>query len=84
MSGPNRWVVERQFRREMIQREISRVLVLNLSGNASGASALPRIFLSLTAPSLLSRRAPSYSGPVLRNKSVFYFAVEAATRLLIS
>src|SRR5713226_7959803 len=43
------------FHREMIQREISRALVLNLSGKASGATALPRIFLSLTAPSLLSR-----------------------------
>jgi len=42
------------FRRKMIQREISRALVLNLSGKASGAPALPRISLSLTAPSLLS------------------------------
>jgi hypothetical protein len=32
------------FHREMIQREISRVLVLNLSGKKSGASALPRTF----------------------------------------
>jgi hypothetical protein len=39
----------------VIQREISRALVLNLSGKASGASALPRIFLPLTEPSLLSR-----------------------------
>jgi hypothetical protein len=39
----------------MIQREISRVLVLNLSGNASSASARHRISLSLTEPSLLSR-----------------------------
>ena len=46
------------FRRKMIQREISRALVLNLSGKASGASALPRIFLSLTPPSLLSRGTP--------------------------
>src|SRR6266436_59400 len=44
------------FRRKMIQREISRALVLNLSGKASGARALPRISLPLTAPSLLSRR----------------------------
>src|SRR5713226_2282855 len=43
------------FHREMIQREISRALVLNLSGKASGATALPRIFLYLTAPSLLLR-----------------------------
>src|SRR6266851_5728486 len=48
------------FHREMIQREISRALVLNLSGKASGATALPRIFLSLTAPSLLSRTARSW------------------------
>jgi hypothetical protein len=32
------------FHREMIQREISRVLVLNLSGEKSGASARHRIF----------------------------------------
>jgi hypothetical protein len=32
------------FHREMIQREISRVLVLNLSGETSGASARHRIF----------------------------------------
>ena len=43
------------FHRDVIQREISRALVLNLSGKASGATALPRILLSLTAPSLLSR-----------------------------
>ena len=48
------------FRREMIPREISRVLVLNLSGKASGAPAPPRIRLPLTPPSLLSRRTPSY------------------------
>src|SRR2546426_4078409 len=36
-------------------REISRVLVLNLSGKASGAHAPPRRGLSLTTPSLLSR-----------------------------
>jgi hypothetical protein len=35
-------------------REISRVLVLNLSGKASGAHAPPRSSLSLTMPSLLS------------------------------
>ena len=43
------------FHREMMQREISRVLVLNLSGKASGAPSLPRTSLTLTAPSLLSR-----------------------------
>jgi hypothetical protein len=43
------------FHREMIQREISRALVLNLSGKKSGASARHRISLSLTEPSLLSR-----------------------------
>ena len=43
------------FHREMIQREISRVLVLNLSGKASGAPSLPRTTLTLTAPSHLSR-----------------------------
>jgi len=31
------------FHREVIPREISRALVLNLSGKESGASALPRI-----------------------------------------
>jgi len=41
--------------REVIQREISRVLVLNLSGEKSGASALHRRSLPLTEPSLLSR-----------------------------
>jgi hypothetical protein len=32
MFKPNRWLVERQVHREMIPREISRALVLNLSG----------------------------------------------------
>jgi len=41
--------------REVIQREISRVLVLNLSGKKSGASALHRRSLPLTEPSLLSK-----------------------------
>ena len=39
----------------MIQREISRVLVLNLSGKASGADAPPGRTMPLTEPSLLSR-----------------------------
>ena len=43
------------FHREMIQREISRVLVLSLSGKASGALALHRTTMPLTEPSLLSR-----------------------------
>ena len=47
------------FRQEMIQREISRVLVLSLSGKPNSAQALPRRGLSLTEPSLLSRRTPS-------------------------
>src|SRR6267154_6308876 len=46
------------FRRKMIQREISRALVLNLSGKASGARHCLGYFLSLTAPSLLSRGTP--------------------------
>ena len=55
------------FRRKMIQREISRALVLNLSGKRSGAAALHRISLSLTAPSLLSRGTLTLtrSGPPL-------------------
>jgi hypothetical protein len=32
------------FHRELIPREISRALVLNLSGETSGAPALPRTF----------------------------------------
>ena len=43
------------FRRRVIQREISRALVLNLSGKKSGAKNTDRILLSLTPPSLLSR-----------------------------
>jgi hypothetical protein len=43
------------FHRWVIQREISRVLVLNLSGKANGAQNTDRRSLSLTAPSLLSR-----------------------------
>src|ERR1019366_3086588 len=43
------------FHREMIQREISRALVLNLSGKASGAQTLHRTTMPLTEPSLLSR-----------------------------
>ena len=39
----------------MIQREISRVLVLNLSGKVAVLIALPRITMPLTEPSLLSR-----------------------------
>ena len=43
------------FHREVIQREISRALVLNLSGKASGAQTLLRTTMPLTEPSLLSR-----------------------------
>ena len=43
------------FHREMIPREISRALVLNLSGETSGAKTPPRRSLPLTEPSLLSR-----------------------------
>ena len=43
------------FHRRVIQREISRVLVLNLSGKENGAQNTDRRSLSLTAPSLLSR-----------------------------
>ena len=43
------------FHRWVIQREISRALVLNLSGEQRGASAPHRTSLSLTLPSLLSR-----------------------------
>jgi len=42
------------FHRWVIQREIYRVLVLNLSGKANGARNTDRRSLSLTAPSLLS------------------------------
>jgi hypothetical protein len=43
------------FHREVIPREISRALVLNLSGEHGGAHVPPRRSLSLTQPSLLSR-----------------------------
>src|SRR2546422_2874754 len=49
-------------------REISRVLVLNLSGKASGAHAPPRRGLSLTTPSLLSRAT-------LESRSVLKFSI---------
>jgi hypothetical protein len=42
------------FHRTVIQREISRVLVLNLSGKKKGAQNTDGRSLSLTAPSLLS------------------------------
>jgi hypothetical protein len=52
------------FPRRVIQREISRVLVLNLSGKPGGAGASPRISMRLTEPSLLSRGIlTSASGP---------------------
>jgi len=69
------------FHREMIQREISRALVLNLSGKPSGASALPGIFLSLTEPSLLSRRTLF---PLCRRSTVqVILAQMVATRLRV-
>jgi len=46
------------FHREMIQREISRVLVLNLSGKASGTPSVPRTALTMAAPSLLIEGHP--------------------------
>ena len=58
MFRPNRWLVERssgEDHREVIQREISRVLVLNLSGKTNGAKNTAGRTLSLTPPSLLSR-----------------------------
>ena len=50
------------FHRRVIQREISRVLVLNLlwHDKAGGAHAPPRITMSLTEPSLLSRGTHSF------------------------
>jgi hypothetical protein len=45
----------------MIQREISRVLVLNLSGKKNGAYAPPRTTMSLTEPSLLSRATRGFA-----------------------
>src|SRR5438270_2096835 len=47
-----------EFHRRVIEREISRVLVLNLSGKAAVLIALPRITMPLTKPSLLSRGTP--------------------------
>src|ERR1017187_9012749 len=51
------------FHREVIPREISRALVLNLSGEHGGAHVPPRRSLSLTQPSLLSRATRRSSGP---------------------
>jgi len=56
---PYRWLVERSSaedpHRGVIQREISRVLVLNLSGKKNGAKNTDR-----TPPSLLSKGHPSH------------------------
>ncbi|PYV98085.1 MAG: hypothetical protein DMG89_12180, partial [Acidobacteria bacterium] len=60
-TGPNRWLVETIFHRDVIQREISRVLVLNLLAKTR-CSALQRRSLSLTTPSLLSRGSLSKFG----------------------
>jgi hypothetical protein len=48
------------FHRRVIQREISRVLVLNLSGKAGGAGAPPRTTMPLTEDSLLSMGHPTF------------------------
>ena len=50
------------FHRRVIQREISRVLVLNLSGKPTGAIAPARRTIPLTEPSLLSRASPPDNG----------------------
>ena len=50
------------FHRGVIQREISRVLVLNLSGKPGGAYAPPRTTSLLTGTSLLSRGTHSCGG----------------------
>src|SRR5258708_33029686 len=67
------------FHRRVIQREISRVLVLNLSGNRNGAQNTDRTFLSLTAPSLLSRASPQgwpAAGSRTAYRGSFPFAVK--------
>ena len=46
------------FHREVIPREISRALVLNLSGKANGDKNTAGRSLPLTQPSLLSRVTP--------------------------
>ncbi|MGC1475970.1 MAG: FliM/FliN family flagellar motor switch protein, partial [Terriglobales bacterium] len=46
---------------KMIQREIPRALVLNLLWQSKRCSSLPRISLSLTAPSLLSMESTLHS-----------------------
>jgi hypothetical protein len=50
------------FHREMIQREVSRVLVLNLSGKASGAYAPPRRNYALDRAFALIEGHPIESG----------------------
>jgi hypothetical protein len=60
MFRPNRWLVERRVHREVIQREISRALVLNLSGKTNGDKNTAGRSLPLTQPSLLSRAAQQY------------------------
>jgi hypothetical protein len=57
-AGPNRWLVETIFHRDVIRREISRVLVLtSLTKNA--VLGTTRRSSSLTMPSLLSRAFPN-------------------------
>jgi hypothetical protein len=68
----------------MIQREIPRALVLNLLWQSKRCSSLPRISLSLTAPSLLSRRTPGYLVSAVGNGGVILAALKWATRHLVS
>jgi len=69
------------FHREMIPREISRALVLSLSGKKTGASALHRTITPLTEPSLLSRGTRFSSLPTGKSKTHCACAPEmAATR----
>ncbi len=66
----------------VIQPEIFRVLILNLSGKPGGADAPPRTTMPLTVPSLLSRATRPPVGFLAPSNPLFLADSMVASRIL--
>ena len=69
--------MERRFRRGVIQREISRVLVLNLSGEKGGAHRTAQEIFVLDTAFVLIEGAPISSGTAPEKLAVHMKRIES-------
>ncbi len=77
--GPHRWLVERFAPRVVIQREITRVLVLNLLWQTRGVKNTGRTRLSLTPPSPLSTASSHLWTEILSEQCEFTLGSQIRT-----